>query len=344
MAKQAQIDLLKRGVPEWNQWRDTNPYIRPDLSNADLRAVRLSGAYLDHVDFRMARLNGAHLPRTDLRAAHLSGASLRGVDLREANLRSADLAGADLSCANLRGADLMNANLGDAVLRETNLTEAYLRATNLSGARLSGTVLGGIDLREVNGLESVHHESPSYLSIETIYRSAGQIPEAFLRGTGIPAPFIASLRSLVTNPMDAATCFMSYSSKDEAFAYRLCADLQQAGIRCWLAPKQMKNEDKIHQDDESIRFADQLLLVLSEHSIASPWVPYEVEVAFEKERRRGGHVLFPLALDDSISHTPQTWMATIRRRKHIGNFTRWQQPEDYLQALERLLQDVKAEP
>jgi uncharacterized protein YjbI with pentapeptide repeats len=156
MAQQEQIDLLKRGVAEWNQWRDTNPYIRPDLSNADLRAVRLSGAYLDHVDFRTARLNGAHLSHTDLRAARLSR-------------------------ANLRGADLMNANLRGAVLAEANLTEAFLRAADLSGASLSGTVLGGIDLREVSGLETIHHQSPSYLSMETIYRAFGQIPEDFLR-------------------------------------------------------------------------------------------------------------------------------------------------------------------
>jgi uncharacterized protein YjbI with pentapeptide repeats len=344
MTKQEQLELLKRGIAGWNQWRETNPYIRPDLSNADLRAARLSGAYLDHVDFRMARLNGAHLPRVDLRAARLSGANLRGADLIEANLRNADLAGADLSRANLRGADLMRANLSGTVFTEANLTEAFLRAADLSGASLSGTVLGGIDLREVSGLETVHHQSPSYLSIETIYRAFGQIPEAFLRGTGVPDTFIASLRSLVIKPIDYATCFISSSYKDEAFAHRLYAGLQQAGMRCWVALKQMRSEDKIHHLDESIRFADKLLLVLSEHSIASPWVPYEVETAFEKERQRGGQILFPLALDDSIQHTSQTWMATIRRRRHIGDFTRWKQPDDYQQALERLLQDVKAEP
>jgi hypothetical protein len=72
-------------------------------------------------------------------------------------------------------------------------------------------------------------------------------------------------------------------------------------------------------------------------------VPYEVEIALEKERLRGGKILFPLALDDSVYHTTQVWAATIRRRKPIGNLTRWKQHDDYQQALERLLQDVKAE-
>jgi len=30
--------------------------------------------------------------------------------------------------------------------------------------------------------------------------------------------------------------FISYSSKDQAFAERLHADLQNKGVRCWFAP------------------------------------------------------------------------------------------------------------
>jgi hypothetical protein len=32
------------------------------------------------------------------------------------------------------------------------------------------------------------------------------------------------------------SCFISYSSKDDAFAKRLHADLQNTGVRCWFAP------------------------------------------------------------------------------------------------------------
>jgi len=225
---------------------------------------------------------------------------------------------------------------------EANLTEAYLREANLSGTSLSGTVLGGIDLREVSGLETVQHRRPSYISIDTIYRSEGQIPEDFLRGAGVPDTFIEYMRSLVLKPLDAYTCSISYSSKDEAFATLLSADLHHEKVRCWLAPEQMKSGNKVrHGIDEPIRFSDKLLLVLSEHSIASPWVQNEVEAAFEKEEQRGGQVLFPLALDDTIKHTAQAWAAPIRRRKDIGDFTRWKQHDDYQRAFERLLRDLK---
>jgi TIR domain len=32
------------------------------------------------------------------------------------------------------------------------------------------------------------------------------------------------------------SCFISYSSKDQDFAERLHADLQNMGVRCWFAP------------------------------------------------------------------------------------------------------------
>jgi uncharacterized protein YjbI with pentapeptide repeats len=312
VAKQEQLALLKRGAGEWNEWREKNPYMRPDLSDADLRGARLSGF---------------HLYRADLKGANLGGANLKGADLNRAELRG----------ANLRGARLGGANLSRADLSRADLTEA-----NLSRTRLSGTVLGGIDLREVSGLENVDHHRPSYISIDTIYRSEGQIPEDFLRGAGVPDVFIEYMRSLVLTPLDYYTCLISYSNQDEAFAHHLSADLQHEKLRCWLASGQMKHGDKRrHSIDESIRFSDKLLLVLSEHSMTSPLVQQEVEAAFAKEDRRGGQVLFPLALDNAVQYAAQSWAGAIRRRTTISNFTNWKNDDEYHKALARLLKDLK---
>src|SRR5579859_6308513 len=106
----------------------------------------------------------------------------------------------------------------------------------------------------------------------------------------------------------------------------------------------MKIGDSIHaRIDESIRLYDKLLLVLSEHALTSTWVEREVTAAFEKEQQQGQRVLFPIRLDDAVMQTKEAWAADIRRRKHIGDFTRWKQHDDYHQALERLLRDLKAE-
>jgi hypothetical protein len=73
----------------------------------------------------------------------------------------------------------------------------------------------------------------------------GRIPEAFLRGAGVPDEFIAYIRSLAGRGIEFYSCFISYSSKDQVFAERLHADLQAKGVRCWFAPEDMKIGDKI---------------------------------------------------------------------------------------------------
>ena len=45
-----------------------------------------------------------------------------------------------------------------------------------------------VDLSEVKGLESVGHQGPSTIGVDTLVRSEGEIPEAFLRGCGVPDP------------------------------------------------------------------------------------------------------------------------------------------------------------
>jgi hypothetical protein len=83
------------------------------------------------------------------------------------------------------------------------------------------TVVGNFDLSHVKGLNDVQHHGPSTIGIDTIYLSNGEIPEAFLRGAGVPDNFITFARSLVGHPIEFYSCFISYSSKDQGFAVRL---------------------------------------------------------------------------------------------------------------------------
>jgi len=314
MADPQHLDLLKQGKGAWNSWRAKKSDIRPDLSHANL-----SHADLSHTD----------LSHTDLSAANLYGVYFYGANLIRASLSSANLSTADLDHAELHYADLTNANLNGA---------------NFSKSFMMWTVLGELDLRFVKGLETVIHEGPSHLAINTVYLSHGEIPEVFVRGTGAPDSFIEHLRSLAAHPIEYYTCFISYSGKDRVFAEQIYADLQSKGVRCWFAPEDLKIGDKFRQRiDESIRFYDKLLLVLSAHSVASPWVEKEVETAFEKEHRTNRLVLFPVKLDESIMQTDCAWAADIRRVRHIGDFTRWKEHDAYQKVLERLLRDLKTD-
>lgn len=315
MANQEHLKILKQGVEKWNQWRKGQGATRPDLSGADLsgtdlRGIHFNASYLSMADFTNAQLNNSNFFLADL-----SGVNFSGADLGRAYLNTAYLGGADLSGANL------------------------------SEAIVGWTEFGDRDLRKVKGLETIRHEGPSPLSINTIYLSQGNIPEAFLRGIGLQESFLAYMRSLVGKPIDFYSCFISYSSKDQTFAERLYADLQSKGVRCWFSAEDLKIGDDYHQRiDESIRLYDKLVLILSEHAIQSVWVEREVVAAREKEDQGQRPVLFPLRLDDAVMQTTKAWAADVRRRWHIGDFTQWKQHDLYQKALQRLLHDLKTSP
>ncbi len=74
----------------------------------------------------------------------------------------------------------------------------------------------------------------------------------------------------------------------------------------------------------------------------SPWVEKEVETAFEKERRQGRTVLFPIRLDDAVMGAEEAWAADIRRTRHIGDFCGWKEHDKYRVAFERLMRDLRA--
>ncbi len=214
--------------------------------------------------------------------------------------------------------DLKGANLSNAKLLWTYFGIADLSGANLTKARMGWTSFEAQDLRLIKGLETIELEGPSFLSITTIYRSRGNIPEAFLKGAGIPDTFISYARSLVSRPIDYYRCFISYSSRDEPFAKRLYADLQSNGVRCWVAPEDLKIGSRIRPSiDESIRLYDKLLLVLSEYSVASQWVEQEVERALARERKENKVILFPIRPNTYIDTVAKFALSARREGVHL---------------------------
>jgi hypothetical protein len=147
--------------------------------------------------------------------------------------------------------------------------------------------------------------------------------------------------SATGEPMERS-CFISYSSKDNVFAERLHADLQQAGVRCWFAPHDLPIGAKIRPAiDKAIRENSRVILILSTNSISSSWVEKEVETAFEREGATGTTILVPVRLDTAIMEARDGWAADIRRQRNIGDFTTWQDAPSYASALARLLESLR---
>jgi hypothetical protein len=153
---------------------------------------------------------------------------------------------------------------------------------------------------------------------------------------------IEYLPSLFDHAIQYFSLYISYSFKDQDFADRIHADLQNHGVRCWFAPHDMPIGGKILDEiDTAIRLRDKLLLILSDHSIKSDWVEDEVTKAFEEERKRGQIALFPVRLDDAAMDTNEAWAAKLRAQRHIGDFRRWKDHDGYKASFERVLRDLK---
>jgi hypothetical protein len=288
------------------------------------------------------------LSRADLSHATLNGVDLGSAHLKGANLSGADLGGADLSDADLSGTDLSGASLIAANLRGANLDDA-----NLSGASTAVTLFNDLDLSTARGLTDVRHVAPSTIGIDTIYRSGGKLPESFLRGCGVPDNFITYMKSLTGSAFDFYSCFISYSTKDQAFAERLHADLQARGVRCWFAPHDIRGGRKVHEQiDEAIRVYDKLLLILTDASMNSRWVKTEIANARAREAQQNRQMLFPISLVPF--ERIQAWKcfdadagidsAREIREYFVPDFSGWKDHDRYQDVFERLVRDLKAGP
>ena len=324
MANPEHVKLVKAGAEAIRKARIANPELKLDLRRADLRRANLSDANLNDADLRGSYLRGVDLSGASLRDADLRGSHLRGVDLSGASLRDADLSDANLSDANLSDADLSDANLSDANLSGADLTESVWSATSICNTCFEG----------VTTLANTIHTGPSSLGLDTIEGNAGNLPDQFLRGCGVPEAWIDYIHALTGSPFEFYSCFISYNHDDKQFARQLHDRLQGKGIRCWLDEHAMvPGDDMYRKVDEGIRIWDKVLLCCSEASLKSPWVEREIDTAIEKEmdfqKSKGEQILkiVPLNLDGSLFDWTGSHAVALRKRL-AADFTGWKSDAD----------------
>lgn len=329
------LRILRERPEDWNKMMATSYSVAADLSNADL-----SKANLTLIDFQEVDLRGANLEGTDL-----SFSKFVWTDLSDANLCKANLRGASFGEANLRNADLRYADLSFTVFND-----ADLHCANLEGAICQQTYFTGVNLSSTRGLDKCEHLGASNLDLLTLAAS-GTLPDEFLRGCGINSFLLEHLNELKRDPHQFNSCFLSYSHEDIEFARQLYSDLVRRGVRCWFAPENMRAGRKVRgQIDRALGNHDKLLLVLSENSMRSSWVEYEILRARERELRDDRRILFPIAITpfDAL----RKWqlfcneegrdLAREIREYFIPDFTAWRANQRaYRQSLERLLSDLE---
>ena len=103
--------------------------------------------------------------------------------------------------------------------------------------------------------------------------------------------------------------FISYSSKDKEKAHKLCRLLEERGIGCWIAPRNVPAGAKYGEAIvHAIENATSMVLIFSEHSNNSEQVMNEVERAVSKNKR-----IFPLKITDVM---PSTELEYFISRRH----------------------------
>lgn len=323
---------------------------RADLHGANLYGADLSGADLTHADLSNLSLGEGSLRGADLRGARLTRAYLYGSDLRGANLSHADLTHADLMRANLHAALLHGANLSQARLtgvdlRGTEFRGAVIRGADFSGALCGNTVFADINLGSARALETVYHEGPSQISIDSLFFSRDGLPLEFLRGCGVPESLIARLTPLLGEAFEYFSCFIAHNRADKDFAARLYAALQAQGIRCWRVEYGADPDPAGYE----VRPHDKVLMVLSAASVGAWWIDYLVGMAREKEREAvwqygGGYqVAHVLTLDDSLARLDDFTEARLRERV-VADFAGWDtDPTRFERALTQVIEALRDE-
>ena len=171
--------------------------------------------------------------------------------------------------------------------------------------------------------------------------------------TSAPEIFIHYMPSLIApGAIQFFSCFISYSTKDQEFADRLYADLQNKGVRCWFAPHDVQGGKKLHEQiDEAIRRYERLLLILSPNSMSSKWVKTEIRNARKREVAEKKRVLFPVRLASYEALRDWTLfdadegedLATESREYYIPNFSEWKNHDLYAREFEKLLRDLRTD-
>jgi len=213
-------------------------------------------------------------------------------------------------------------------------------------------VFADVDLTSVEGLLTVEHTGPSTIGTDTLRRCRGRVPREFLLGAGISDSLIEHAFPSNGGASQFHSCFISYSTRDQGFGDRLYADLQNNGVRCWFAPHDIQGGKKLREQiGAAIRDYDRLLLILSDASMNSEWVNTEIANARQREIREKRRMLFPISLvpfdrvKEWKAFDADTGKDSAReiREYFIPDFSDWKDHDNYQQAFQKLLRDLKTE-
>ncbi|WP_114968006.1 toll/interleukin-1 receptor domain-containing protein [Rhodoferax ferrireducens] len=132
-----------------------------------------------------------------------------------------------------------------------------------------------------------------------------------------------------SSPPHGAMIFLSHASADKGFVRGLAVDLGELGHQPWLDEWEILGGESIPTKiAEGLDQADFVVVVLSEHAVASRWVEQEWQAKFWAEVNERKVTVIPILLNDCT-------VPTLLRTKKYIDFR-----HDYTEALEELVGSI----
>ena len=103
--------------------------------------------------------------------------------------------------------------------------------------------------------------------------------------------------------------FISYGHSDQSVADKLCAYLENAGIACWMAPRDVASGNYAGEITRALRAADIIVVICSKDSCCSEHVKNEVTLAFNNKKQ-----ILPYCLEDNVFDDDLEYFLSSKQR------------------------------
>jgi hypothetical protein len=168
-----------------------------------------------------------------------------------------------------------------------------------------------------------------------------------------PDAFAAELCQLIVSSgemvdlqtLRRASCFMSYSAKDQRFSDRLDSDLKSNGIATSYFPEQPYEAGQPiwEQIERSIAANASVVIIASKNSLLSQAVLRELQLTIEIGSRRSRGALKVAAIDDYVFVDWRNEHAQYVRDRIIADFRGWATDDEaYNRGLRKILAGLRA--
>ncbi|MBN2520440.1 MAG: pentapeptide repeat-containing protein [Bacteroidales bacterium] len=124
-------EIIYKGSKIWNDWRENNTDIIPNLSYMEFEGLEANKANFSDAKFIGTRIKESKMEKCSFAAANLATASIKETLLEGSDFKNATLNNTNFKENKLMNSDFRYANLQYAVFKECDLTNANFKGADL---------------------------------------------------------------------------------------------------------------------------------------------------------------------------------------------------------------------